>query len=101
VVRLLAALVVAAGLAACNEGMMATDKENGGGRADGAGAAAEVPEDAIAVGDDVYMVPIGEDGTGCPMFRAFSPGKAVIQAIHYRTEDGRFVTDKGEAACGD
>ena len=61
--------------------------------------AAGVPEGAIAVGDDVYMVPIAEDDTGCMMYRMFSPTKAVVQAIHYRTADDRFVMDKERAAC--
>lgn len=61
--------------------------------------AAQVPADAIAVGDDVYMVPIGADAEGCTMYRVFSPTKATVQAIHYRTAEGRFVMDKAQAAC--
>ena len=64
-------------------------------------ADARLPDGAIAIGDDVYMVPIGEDAQGCAMYRVFSPTKAVVQAIHYRTADDRFVMNKGEAACSD
>jgi hypothetical protein len=60
---------------------------------------AQMPDGAIAVGDDVYMVPIGKDAQGCAMYRAFSPTKAVAQAIHYRAADDRFVMNKDDAAC--
>jgi hypothetical protein len=59
----------------------------------------QLPNGAIAVGDDVYMVPIGKDARGCTMYRVFSFTKAVAQAIHYRADDDRFVMNKDEAAC--
>jgi hypothetical protein len=61
----------------------------------------QLPNSAIAVGDGVYMVPIGKDAQGCAMYRALSPNKAVVQAIHYRANDDRFVMNKDEAACSD
>jgi hypothetical protein len=93
-VRLLgAALAAGLALAACGGGMT---------KADGNGKPAtgeKVPANAIAVGDDIYMVPMGKDDGGCEMFRVFSPTKMVAQAIHYRTADGRFVMNRAEAAC--
>lgn len=88
-----AALAAGLALAACGGGM--TKADGNGKPATGAG----VPANAIAVGDDTYMVPMGKDDGGCEMYRVFSPTKMVVQAIHYRTADGRFVTDRNEAAC--
>ena len=62
---------------------------------------AQLPNGAIAVGDDIYMVPIGKDAQGCAMYRVFSPTKAVAQAIHYRADNHRFVMNKDKAACSD
>ena len=58
-----------------------------------------LPEGAIPVGEDLYMVPAGVDDTGCPWFRAFSPTKMVVQAMFYRAAEGGFVMDKAEAVC--
>lgn len=59
---------------------------------------AGVPAGAISVGDDVYMVPAGMLD-GCPSFRAFSPGKAVTQAMHFRKTGGGFTMNRAEADC--
>ena len=61
--------------------------------------AAELPVGAIAIGDDVYMVPAGADDAGCPWFRAFSPTKMVVQAMFYRAAEGGFTMDRTGAAC--
>lgn len=61
--------------------------------------AVEVPENAIRVSDNYYMVPLVEAVSGCQAYRAFSPTALVAQAIFYRTVDGRFVMDRNEAAC--
>jgi hypothetical protein len=98
--NLVGATALAATLVACGGESMSSDTGEKAG-ATPATSAAEVPEGAIAVGDDVYMVPIAKDDTGCMMYRAFSPTKAVMQAIHYRTEDDRFVMNKDEAACSE
>ena len=58
-----------------------------------------VPENAIQVGDEYYMVPLAERVQGCPAYQPFSPTRRVQQAIHYRTADGRFVMDRGQAVC--
>lgn len=60
---------------------------------------AAVPENAIEVGIDYYMVPLDERVQGCPAYRPFSPTLRVQQAIHYRTADGRFVRDRSQAVC--
>jgi len=48
----------------------------------------------------MYMVPIGPDADGCPQYRPYSPTRMTIQAIHYRTAAGEFVTDRTLADCG-
>ena len=63
--------------------------------------AVEVPADAIPIGDELYMVPAGVDGTGCPWFRAFSPTKMVVQAMFYRAADGSFTMERVEAVCAE
>lgn len=95
-VRFLTAAALAFALAACSESTMPSGKK---GDSSTEPNAAAVPADAIAVGDDVYMVPAGVDSDGCAMFRVFSPTKMVVQAVHYRAADGTFVMDKVEAAC--
>jgi hypothetical protein len=98
-VRLLGAGLAAAVLmaAACADDLGAdgtTQKGNGSVQ-----PAAGIPSNAIAIGDDVYMVPVGPDAEGCVMYRAFSPTKAVAQVIKYRTRDGRYVSDNRETGC--
>lgn len=61
--------------------------------------AVELPDGAIAVGEDLYMVPLAKPVSGCPAFRAFSPNRMVVQAIYFRAADGRFVMSRQEADC--
>jgi len=58
-----------------------------------------LPAGAIAVGPDLYQVPIGTDAEGCRMYRLHSPGRMVTQAIAWRRSDGSFTLDRREAAC--
>ncbi len=58
-----------------------------------------IPANAILVGDQLYMVPIDKNNTGCQMYRAFSPNHAVVAAIFYKGVDGKFVMDKGKSDC--
>ena len=58
-----------------------------------------IPENAILVSDQLYMVPIGKDNTGCTMYRAFSPNQSVVAAVFYKGADGKFVIDKGKSDC--
>ena len=99
-VRLLGAALAGVVLmaAACGGADTATDgpTQKGNGPLE---TTAGIPANAIAVGDDVYMVPLGPDAEGCVMYRAFSPTKAVAQVIKYRTRDGRYVSDKRETEC--
>jgi hypothetical protein len=62
-------------------------------------AAAEIPQGAIAVGQELYQVPIGVDDEGCPMFRLYSPTRLAPQAIYYRDASGGFTMEKQAAAC--
>jgi hypothetical protein len=64
-----------------------------------ADAAAEMPAGAIAIGDELYQVPIGADEDGCPRYRLYSPTRLVAQVIYYRSVAGGFTTDRRDAAC--
>jgi hypothetical protein len=77
------------GLNAC---AMATPGESGG-------TDDPLPDDAIAVGPDLYMRPMGVDDGGCPVFQPWSPTLMVVQALHWRTADGAFTLDRGTADC--
>jgi hypothetical protein len=65
----------------------------------GDAATPAIPEDAIAVAPELYMLPMGTDETGCPAFQPWSPTMSVIQALHWRTATGDFTLDRGAAAC--
>ena len=70
------------------------------GKVERQGAAAKVPpENAISVGNDVFMVPVSVDADGCQQYTAWSSTKAVLAVIQYRRADGSFTPDKREAAC--
>lgn len=64
------------------------------------GGPASVPEGAIPIGEDLYMVPAGRDNDGCEQFTAWSSTKAVAQVIYYRARSGGFTTSRGQADCG-
>lgn len=70
-------------------------------RPGGPGAAPEgaLPPGAIPIGDDLYMVPAGEDASGCPQYSGFSRTGAVAAVIHYRARGGGFTVDRAEADC--
>jgi hypothetical protein len=58
-----------------------------------------IPAGAVAVGPDLYQVPIGEDASGCPMYRLYSPSRLVSQSIAWPRRGGGFTGDRAEAAC--
>ena len=58
-----------------------------------------VPENAIHVKDDLYMVPIKPDNTGCMMYRVHSTKGGAVAAIFYRAADDTFVMDKSKSSC--
>jgi hypothetical protein len=58
-----------------------------------------VPAGAIRVNDNLYMVPIGADETGCPMYRAHAVSGMAAQGIYYRMADGQFALDRRRAGC--
>ncbi len=64
-----------------------------------ADAGAPVPEAAIPVGRDLYMIPMGTDEGGCPVFQPWSPTLMVVQALHWRAADGSFTLDRDAADC--
>lgn len=75
-------------------------KKPGGGPGSGAQGGDLVPDGAVPVGDDLYMVPAGVDRDGCAQFTAWSAAKAVLQVIYYRDRNGGFTTDRSKADCG-
>ena len=60
----------------------------------------QIPLGAIQTGDDLYMVPIGEDSDGCVQFTLWSKSRMVPAAIYYRKADGGFTLDYLVADCG-
>ena len=60
---------------------------------------ASLPAGAIAVGPDLYRVPIGADAEGCMMYRLYSPTRLVTQAIAWRKPGGGFTHDRRAADC--
>jgi hypothetical protein len=58
-----------------------------------------VPPDAIRIGEDAYMVPIGKDAGGCMQYRMHAPGRAVPQVIFYADGKGGFTMNRAEADC--
>lgn len=61
--------------------------------------AAEIPPDAIRIGDQLYQVPLGADDDGCPRYRLYSPTRLVAQVIYYRDAAGGFTTDRRQSDC--
>jgi hypothetical protein len=58
------------------------------------------PEGAVEIAPDLYMVPVGEDETGCPMYTPWSRERMVQTLIHYPRADGSFTPLREEAdAC--
>lgn len=71
-----------------------------GGNEPGEGTAGtEIPEGAILVGEELYMVPAGEDADGCRQYTAWSPTMMVTMVIQYRDRAGGFTPDKTQALC--
>lgn len=62
-------------------------------------AATRIPPDAIPVSPELYMLPMGTDADGCPVFQPWSPILAVVQALHWQTAEGDFTLDREAAAC--
>lgn len=62
-------------------------------------ASTAIPPDAIPVSPELYMLPMGTDADGCPVFQPWSPTLAVVQALHWRTAEGNFTLDRSAAAC--
>lgn len=112
---LVAALLAAVlALAACGEsadqssnqvpdqtaGKMTSPSNDPGGPGGPGAGETQIPEGAIPVGDEIYMVPIGRDKDGCEQFTGWSPSKPVAQVIFYRDRKGGFTADRSEADCG-
>lgn len=59
----------------------------------------DVPEDAIQVAPELYMLPMGTDEEGCATFQPWSPTLSVVQALHWRTAAGDYTLDRNAADC--
>ena len=59
----------------------------------------EPPPGAIRTGEDLYMVAIGRDSSGCLQFKPWSKSRMVPAAIYFRKADGGFTLYKDEADC--
>ena len=93
-------VIVALALLGCGAPDTEAEGRSAGEGADRTGPpTGELPDNAIAVRDQFYMVPLAETVGGCAAYRAYSPSERVPQAIYYRTPDGRFVTNRDEADC--
>lgn len=61
----------------------------------------EPPPGAIRMGDDFYMVAIGQDPDGCTQFKPWSKSRMVPTAIYFRKADGGFTLYKEDTDCSD
>ena len=59
----------------------------------------EPPPGAIQTGEDLFMVAIGRDSSGCLQFKPWSKSRMVPAAIYFRKADGDFTLYKDEAEC--
>ncbi|RLK51495.1 hypothetical protein DFR31_1437 [Alkalispirillum mobile] len=66
------------------------------------GAEVRIPEGAVQVEDDLYMMPVGVTDDGYHQYTPHStdPDRAVITLIHYPDGEGGFTPDKSEAVRG-
>lgn len=74
------------GLAAC-----------GGGSS--GGPARAIPASAIEIGEELYMVPVGEDASGCTRYNLIARERETVQAVFYRDARGDFTTNRVDAGC--
>jgi len=84
----MAAVAIVTTLMACND--QANDRKH---------SELQLPDNAIQVDGDLYMIPIRKPAGPCTPYRTASKTGAAIAAIHYRKTDGTFVTDKLLAGC--
>lgn len=59
------------------------------------------PPDAIRVEEDLYMVPVAVDESGCQQYSAWSRQRMVPTVIYYRKANGEFTMFRSEADCND
>jgi hypothetical protein len=62
-------------------------------------SSSDLPAGAIPVGNDIYMVPVVKDETGCMQYRMHAPGRGVAQVIYYADGKGGFTTNREAADC--
>ena len=58
-----------------------------------------LPPDAVRVGDDYFMVPVGVDEQGCRQFTPWSSSRPVPTAIYYRKADGEYTLYRSDTNC--
>ena len=86
------AVALFAVLAAC---VAPTDRTEGGAET----ATREPPPGAIHARGGHYMVPAGEDGSGCPQYLPWSASGLVTAAMYYRKADGGFTLYRSDTEC--
>ena len=59
------------------------------------------PSDAVRVDDDLYMVPVRLDDTGCQEYSGWSRTRVLSDVIYYRKADGTFTMHRSEAHCSE
>ena len=101
--KVLLCLALAAALGACEaatgSGEREATVENPGQEGLVEESGREPPPGAIRTGDDLYMVAIGRDSSGCLQFKPWSKSRMVPAAIYFRKADGDFTLYKDEADC--
>lgn len=71
----------------------------------GPGPSPDLPDDRPLraqpeqIGDDLWMIPVARDSSGCLQYRLHSDNRATLQAIFYRTPIGAYSTNRAEAGC--
>lgn len=58
-----------------------------------------VPDSAIEIGRDLYMVPVGTDERGCTRYNLVARERETVQAVFYRDQRGDFTTNRADAGC--
>jgi hypothetical protein len=58
-----------------------------------------MPFNAIEIDEGLFMVPVSQDRTGCPLYSLQTHSRAVLEVYFYQTSAGDFTTDRRQASC--
>lgn len=59
------------------------------------------PPGAVRVDDDLYMVPVSLDESGCQQYSGWSRSRILPAIIYYRMADGTFTILRSKADCSE